>query len=90
MTDDRAEVNAVAQRTLAGDEVDVEPIECEIYDICERRAKWEITTLVYDGGGWVGGEVIACQRCAEEIVEPEPPEDADDARNLSRTERLKA
>lgn len=77
----------MSQATLDGQEA--ERVECEYREICTRPAEWRGELLAYDGVGWALTEVIACQLCAEEHVEPEPPAESDKFDRLKPADRFR-
>lgn len=76
------------QRTLAGESAEIELVACEVYPVCSTPAVYEVETLVYDGGGWVYKDLAACEPCASETTEPDPPDESEQARELRRVERM--
>lgn len=89
MTGDNAiHAEGMMQVTLEGEEMDIKHVECEMYPVCTSPAEYEVETLVYDGTAQVYRELPACGSCASELTEPEPPSESDNARELSRCERL--
>lgn len=70
------------QRTLDGDNREIEYVECEYYDGCRGDAEFVLDQLVY-GEGQV--DVLACESCRDEFLEVY---DEEKVRELSISERL--
>lgn len=73
-----SDTRCATQQTLGGGKVEQTRRTCGVYDdeVCGNPA-------VYDFG-----DVVACERCAREITEPEHPDDAEEARELLGREKL--
>lgn len=89
--DDREAVvpdgGTVSQTTLDGQEA--ERVGCEYREICTKPAEFRGELLAYDGVGYALTEILACQLCAEEHVEPEPPAESDKFERLKPADRFR-